>query len=461
MNVCAKFADLDFKVECSDIVLSFRGIVPVEVKGPGELWQDDKGSLQFKVYLTTEGHEALTQHIHKARVAGQLLGDEDFIELVAYDFTGQVWSAQSVFPNLPFFGLNGGLATGTLNQLCQRIKLPDTASKTQVAVRFLGKIRFPANKSTKTETHVGEYMAGSSVSLNVAMLEAREHQFSIYLEGDHTVVAALVPSGMDEMTVVANIQAALQFVTGNELTPLTVEATIGDNEILTLLSARTTGPKGAIYPPIKAQAVDFDGHFWRLFSDYFLYVANYAAEDRHPVSNFISMTIESSVASMEAGLLALGVGVEGVASHTLVINGATPSAELIEELDRIDEAVSTVKMSEATRNRLKGTLSGLRRIRVTDLLKAFVTNHSLAEGSYAAWSKLRNTMFHGSSLGGDNVEMTLQRRGIVITLLYSLVFEAIGYYGPFINYGVKGWPQSNWPMSALSNEPVTSMASIS
>lgn len=444
MNICAQFADLDFKSECSEIILTCRGLQPVEVKGPGELWQDEKGTIQFKVFLTSGGHEALSYHLQKPRVAGQLLGDNDCFKLVGHDFKGAVWSAESVFPKQRF-GFNGGLATGTVHQLRQRTELPDAATKTHVVVRFLGKIKFPANQSTKTVTHVGDREAGSSWSMNAAKVEAGECQFSIRVESDHTVVAALVPARMDVMTVAVNVQAALQFVTGTELTPLTVQATVGNNEIVTLLSARTTGPKGAVSPPLRAQSTDFGGDFWRLFADYFSYVAIYGGKDWHPVSNHISMMIESSVASLEAGLLALAVAVEGIASQTLVANRATPSDELTEEVDRIVEAVSNVAMSQTTRNRLMGSLDGLRRIRVTDLLKAFETRHSLTGGTYEAWSKMRNTVAHGSSLGGGNVELIFQRREMVTTLLYALVFEAIGYSGPFVNYGVKGWPNSSWP----------------
>lgn len=445
MNHCAKFANLDFNADCPEMILSYQAEQSKEIKGSGEIWQDEKGTIRFKIYLTGESLDLLVIHLDKTKVAGKLLNHNDYFNLTAYDYTGPIWSANSIYPDTRK-GPNGGMAVGKIYQLKKHYVLSSELQKSCVTVRFLGKTNFPANLATQTETRVGERLVSSSGSMNAAEATIDDSIFKIGIEGKHTVASLCLTGPIDPTFIASNIEAALQFATGRELTRLTVESSEKNIINSTLCSAKTTGPKGYIQSPLNVNTFDTNGHFWQLFSDYYRHVSSNESLKNNPLSNHISMAIESSVATMEAAVLALAVGVEGIAKHTLKAEAKTQNNELLEEIELVSKAISNLTISETTKKRIQGSINALKNVRTTDLLKNFIENSSLSKGTYEAWNTLRNKVAHGSGLQYEDIELNLQFRDKVIALMYALVFDAIGYKGTFVNYGLVGWPESTWPI---------------
>lgn len=76
-----EFADIKFKRDCTNIILTEHGDgIPLIFQGPGEIWQDDSGQLQFKCFAM-DGFKEFQNHqikrINSSEV-GQLVPTDDF-----------------------------------------------------------------------------------------------------------------------------------------------------------------------------------------------------------------------------------------------------------------------------------------------------------------------------------------------------------------------------------------------
>lgn len=446
------FADREFRIECNDMVLFREGDDPLVLRGPGEIWQDDDGQIQFKIFLPQVDYEALSAHLGRKRVAGKLLGDDDYFEFQAEELSGTIWFSDSVFPSTRG-GLSGGLAKGTLQKLVSERELPSSTSKGSVRMRFDGKLRFPANQGSAVVKTVGEREVSRNMATDSARAESGDFSFNVRIEGKHTVVSASIPAAMNPELAEFRIRESLQFVLGREIDPLAVETYFGAINATKLLSAKFSKTKGRIQPPVRFQMVDWDDHFWNLFLSYFNYVSVDEREGWHPVSEHIGSTIQSSAASLGSEILALSVAVEGISG--IVCAAGLPEKTLLEDLANVAEALKDVKINETTRNRISGALSGMKKPRNSDMLRAFVEESKIPFARFESWKRLRHAAAHGASLHGRAIEDVLVLRSEVTMLLYSLVFHAIGYSGPRIDYSVEGWPEADWPITLLGPEPVS------
>jgi hypothetical protein len=451
MNAASLFADRNFRIECNDMAIFQEGDDPLVLRGPGEIWLDDDGQIQFKTFLSDNDYALLFRHAQRPRVAGQLISDDDYFRFEAQQFTGPFWVSDSVFP-IPRGGFASGVATGTLHHLENRVDLPTTATRQHILTRFSGKLKFPPNQGSEVVRTVGDRELSRSMANDTARVTFDDFSFEVRIENDHTVVAASFPRDIDRSPNESRVREVLQFVLGREINPVVIETTAGDIHIVKLLSSRFSKTKGRIPPPVKIQPFDFGGHFWRLFSDYFRYAFAYEGEGWHPVSEHIGSAIESSSASLGSEILALSVAVEGIAGIVCSASGAE-DASLLEDLDRVAAALENVEMSQTTRNRITGSLGSMRRPRNSDFLRAFVAGSGLPISLFSSWGRLRHAAAHGASLHGREIEEVIALRNQVTMLMYSLVFNAIGYSGPRTDYSLVGWPEANWPIAGPEPAP--------
>ncbi|MBB5033124.1 hypothetical protein [Prosthecobacter vanneervenii] len=447
MKTPAEFADRNFKIECSQITLRQGGQGSLVIGGPGELWQDDDGHIQFKIFVSEEHYEALNTHRNGTkRVLGQLVKEEDCFTLVAQTFSGPVWTSESVFPNRRG-GLASGIAYGTIHELLYECSVPVESKAVSATIRLPDKISFPCNQGTETVTKRGDKEAGNSWNLNSAEYIHEKFMFRIHPEGDHTVAQISMKEGPDALVMARRLHESLQFVLGLELDLLVIE-TIGDGKMTTMLrSASNSKIKGSIPPPLRFQKIDPQSQFWMMFASYFCAVITATSSEPHPISQHLGSVIESTVASLGAEVLALTVAVEGLAGLTTSAQVSNTVA-ISEELNAVKKALVGVSLSDSTRARVIGALDAMTKIRNSDLLRIFLAEQQLPPALYKSWSRLRNAAAHGGGLGGREIEDVIRLRDEVRMLLYSLVLHLIGYSGLRTDYSQQGWPDCHWPIAA-------------
>ncbi len=341
-------------------------------------------------------------------------------------------------------GSLSGLARGTLRELVRQVEVPRTGGNGGILIRFDGKLKLPPNQGSSEVKTVGKRQISRKTSMDSVRVESGEFSFEVRIEGRHTVVSLSLPLSIDRNQAESRIQESLQFVLGMEIDPLVVETYFGDLETTKLLSANCSKRKGKIPPPVKIQSFDWDGHFWRLFSDYFKYVMTDVGIGWHPVSEHIGSAIESSAASLGSELLALSVAVEGISG--IVCKSARLTEGLLRDLEKVTEALRRLEIADVTRNRIEGAMGGMKKPRNSDLLRDFVAATGLPFSLFESWTRLRHAAAHGVGLHERKIEDLLLLRDQVRMLFYSLIFHAVGYSGPRVDYAQEGWPETSWPV---------------
>lgn len=463
MDLKQIFADGKFKTECSQMVLTNVGNPQLSIAGPGEIWQDEEGVLRFKMFAGRDACRALYEHLGRPSVVGQVIPDGDFFNLQAQGLDANIWNAGRLLPSLQWGGDNG-LARGSIGELTQARDCPANATA-HVEVRFRGKLDFPSNRFTQTIVRVGGRDRQTSNSLNVAFAEDGNYQFEARHQSSHTVVSLALPVGELTEVTASRIREALQFVLGKQLAVMVVEISSGGQQVTRFTSTSADRGNGDMSPPLHFRRVDEAGNVWRMFCNYFRRVHADNANGWHPISTHIGSVIESSAASLDTEILALGVAVEGLAGVCFQ-NLAPVSPAFLRELDALQAALPTIRvtqpggveeavaLSEQTLGRINGSLNNMRNPRNSDILRAFIRDNRLPNGLYNSWSRLRNTSAHGGGGGGRDIEMILRLRSEVLSLLYSITFAAINYTGPRTDYSQPGWPTGAWPIPQLASAAV-------
>jgi len=442
MNTKYDFADQNFKIECCKMMLSKGGETSLSLEGPGEIWQDHEGVLQYKIFLNEESFLSLGDLQFRSFPPGQLIKDDDFFTLHARDISLPVWVGPQIIPNARG-GLHEGLAHGRLSELIQEEPYPEEAEFDVVLLRFKGRIEFPSNRGTETVVKVGGQKRSTSHTLNVAFVDVAGFTFEMRHEREHTVASLRLPAGTATAATPSRIQEALQFVLGQQLAVMVVE-TMEAGQHLTRLTSPSHG-HGKRPPPLQFRSLDFDGNFWRMFTDYFLHVHADSESGWHPTSCHVGSVIESAAASLDIGVLALSVAVEGLAGESFLAL-VPDNPELLNDLDKVKKTVDGMTLSETALNRIVGALGAMKSPRKSDALRAFITHNNMPAGLYKSWSSLRNMSAHGSMARGNNIEQLLRLKYEVLSLFYSLVFATINYKGPRIDYSLSGWPVQDWPI---------------
>ncbi|MEO8360701.1 MAG: hypothetical protein ABI672_11780 [Vicinamibacteria bacterium] len=411
----------------------------MEISGPGEIWQDAEGVLQFKIFAGDGGWKVRADEAAHPKPIGELFREDDYFRLTTENPSGAPWQSERVLPRA---GLFDGIARGKLSELSRVAQCPLTKSAL-ARLYFRGKQEFPCNEGTRTVVQVGGQDRSIEDALNVAIFDEGTLAFEAAHEGEHTVLTLrLLPTDYHNATP-SRVYEALQFVMGKQLAWMALETTIGGEQLTRLIS--WTRPRASMLPPLTIDKVDPGGHFWRMFRDYFRYVHSDKGEQWHPVSRHVGSAIEAHGASMDASLLTLAVAVEGIAVDCF--SGLAPvSQETLREFDLVLSSVATLGLSEQVASRVSGSLRAMKQARGSDVVRAFIKEHALPEGLYKAWSLARNITTHGSARSLP-VEKMIGLGLETLSLFYALVLAAIGYRGSRTDYNAQDWPNTSWPVS--------------
>lgn len=434
------FAELKFKIECGEMVLTEAGNDPIELRGPGEIWQDENGVLQFKLFDDSLGYQKLFRKFMRFDGVGQLVPEEDYFTLNATSFSGQKWIAHRVCPE-PNEGLDGCFAHDRLHELIYTGERRPNLEFDFVELRFLGRLKFPSNPITHTGTRVGDRDHHTSYEWNAAFIDDGDFHFEMSYQGEHTIVNLRLPVGQRTPRTPSRIREALQFVLGQQLAVMVTEIVSGDTTETRLTSPERGREK--MPPPLQFRSADQDGHVWRMFANYFRHIHSDTKSGWHPISCHVGSVIEVSSAPLEVRVLALAVAVEGLAGCCFSELGKAGD-DFLEELNAVQEMLKTMKLR--SHDRIMGSIGAMRKPRNSDALRAFIANHHPSSDFYHSWSQLRHVSAHGGGLGGRDVKTVFPLQNQVLSLMYSIVFAAINYVGPRTDYSLMGWPRGTWPI---------------
>jgi hypothetical protein len=468
MTSARDFANLKFHLECAQVSLQRLQGSRLSVCGPGEIWQDEQGVLNFKLFIS-EGFSRFQHTCYQETKIGTLRKREDYFVLSASDCGGQGWYSPQVWPSSwQELGRDAGLVKGSFGQLLRTTSYPRISSY-WVEMRFRGNLNYPPTVNhVRTETLGDKQISLHSLD-GAARVVGEGYVMTFFHQESHTVVqyeGSMTPP----QALALRIQEALQFCLAS-LVECVAESTVSagiESEDIKLTSSRLPGGfvKGQ-HPPLRFHGHGNSKDFWSMFSRYFEYVSTNGCEGWHPISVRTREIIASRGVSLPSETLALAIGVEGVAKESeerlkaLLANGDCSVQNQDDENNaNLEEAIQIIqdelRMDSHAKNRILNQARSWLRQAPMKMVDRFLAAQQLPVELLKSWKTLRHRGAHGSGTGNLSAEDSIQLRNEVLYLFYSLVLAIIGYEGAFTDYSQPGWPATSTPPSANAPEPEVS-----
>lgn len=184
----------------------------------------------------------------------------------------------------------------------------------------------------------------------------------------------------------------------------------------------------------------------KLFEQYLSYVLPHEKR-HHPLWAQLNAIYEASASTfIDAQALTLAVAIESILGSEFP-NLGQPSKQ---EIKHIEEALAYWKQWKGdpkVKARITGSLSQFKKPRAGDKMRALAEHGAISAEAAKAWTRLRNANAHAYQQQTLTPDQFRDLLGVTQTLFYQLIFHAIGYRGPYCDYGSLGWPMRHYPPS--------------
>lgn len=446
-------ANIKFELDCYLIILTQDGNIenPIIYKGPGTIFQENEE--KFAVKLFCEGKVDIKEVLGKINrlIPGKIIERTNYYSLQAFDFSGNIWTASSIMPNI-----NGGvdfdsfLVSGVFSILHCHREESHQYKGTTLKLFYTGKHKIPCNTITRTHNIIGTEERGTSSKYNVAQFNINNIEYEILSEDDRLIVYMFSNNEDIAKSTAQRVHEGLQFVLA-KLNPWDVMLIQKGNVQYTILrTVPHSFQKSRVQPPLNFSDFDRVGDVWKLFELYINYCSTYKEEDWHPLFNLIHKVIESGEASIEAHALTLAVSIEGLLKLAFQ-EIALPDSKYIENIQKANEEISNSKIELNLISRLQGALGAMKMPRAKDRLLILQQSGIVEERLVKSWNNIRNSSTHADSVNLIEIQIYLDDCSSMCVLFYQLIFFTLGYDGEYTDYSVYGYPNKKYELKTLTS----------
>ena len=376
-------------------------------------------------------------------VSGEIIPDSYFYRLQATSVDGTTWNNPKVAIRLSP-GSAGTLVTFDLDFLTSSSPAKD-ATRTAAQFVFFEALPFPLTAATRT-TQKGPDDEQSSWKrdrgeLRTARMHMKYREWKE--EPAHTQFTAILlePAPLNFET---RLVEALRFTTAVPVSWVMLEY-VQNGMVHLELSPHRPARNHLVNEPLQARETPVD--FFRLLENYYVHSCGHAkGEEFSQLSAAIGALFALKGLDISEISLVVGVAIEALLKEEFSDLDET-DLELIAEVESVEEAIdSLMTIRENSRDRLKGSIGGLKSTRAQDKLIKLQKLGLITQSELQHWKKLRNTSAHGAlRVDPQKWQQLLQRIFAVTTLAYKLAFLRIGYFGPHTDYSSPGWPIAWFP----------------
>jgi len=452
------YMDRGFSIECSQMVLHQNTETsPAIYEGPGSIYQTPDGGLAFKFYPRTKGDfRALGRFFGPdAPKEGQIIPRDQYFRLRAVSMRGEEWLGERIFPDVSL-GVDGDqIVTGRLYELVKHVDDPRARDdKAYVSLNFAELFDFPGNTPRTTKTFLKGVQTSFSGDWSSAVFSTAELKFELHKHRGTVFLSASSESAVLPANLDMRICEALEFTFFVPARWVVREVHEGARYTAALRSFPKTKAKQSGRPPIKFSSVPSEPDVWRLFVKYLEYVLPHPESRWHPLSEDVHVVVTGDAGSLDAGLLALSVSVEGA----LVVgfpNLASPDDRLRQQITAATKLVCDSELDGPFKERLKGSLVAMNTPRAKDKLRALVDIGLIRKELLDCWASIRNSTVHASDIDPAEIGELYGRYQSVLTLFNELVILIIGYTGQYTDYSAPGWPRRNLDKTFPDERSVT------
>ena len=451
------YLDRGFSIECPQMVLRQNTEAsPAVYEGPGSIYQTPDGELAFKCYARTKGDfQALGRLLgSNASKVGQIIPRDQYFNLKAVSMRGEVWLGERVLPDVSQ-GVDGDqIVTGGLYELVKRVDDPTACDqKAYVSLNFAESFDFPGNTQRTTRTFLKGVQTSFSGDWSSAVFSAAELKCELHKHHGTVFLSASSESSMLPPNVDMRICEALEFTFFVPARWVVREVREGPRYMAALRPFPKIKAKQSGRPPIKFSSAPSESDVWRLFAKYLEYVLPHSESRWHPLSEDVHVVVTGDAGSLDAGLLALSVSVEG-ALLVGFANLATPDDRLHHQIAAATKLVCDSELDGSFKERLKGSLGAMNTPRAKDKLRALVDLGLIRKELMDCWASIRNSTVHASDIDPTEIGELYGRYQTALTLFNELVILIVGYTGQYTDYSAPGWPRRNFDKTFQESQNV-------
>jgi hypothetical protein len=267
MSILEDAARRQLRIECSEIRLTKGGAAPLAFKGPGIIWIDKDGQINFQFSLSDEENRTYdTSAIRQAYQAFDQPKEDDYFDISALSASGEVFQGKLLYPE---WADTAGIAKGKLIQLQSTTQV---AGQTQSMARMLLRRKIDLSQ---IEVPDGTCSSQSECRFELANGEKVE----IFDKGVYTeIVCSIRPQGIAQNRYWRMVEA-VEFAFGQSIYPCGIEVQEDGTSTIALSSANAgLENEGILEPPIHLRHRVHHFPITELIRRFYNYVLAYTKE---------------------------------------------------------------------------------------------------------------------------------------------------------------------------------------
>lgn len=432
-----------FHIDLLEMRLTRRGNAEDVYSGSGFIQQDAEGRVEFRLYDRTRQPTISFGSF----ILGSPIEDKQYYDLEARDISGRTWRASHVIVRESGAGVAGCICQGKLRQVSCVV---ETTSEDGLWMYLPGEVKLPTNAITRI---VEEALGNSSFRANINLWEVKSERYELLLtkaEGGLEVDGSFL-GNPPPLQFEQRLEEALWFTLAFPAKWTLLDTRKGGEHSFTIRTLRDKPWSPLLRPPLEPEHGEQADHIGRMFVLYLDYILPYAKPPYyHPTSVTVYQALRASALSLNAEAWQLSVAVESLARSRFPELGR-PSTD---DLTAFDEAVKYVEGwtgDEGVKRRIVRAISTWRGSNPREVLKQLVKKGVITEQQVEAWNAIRHRIAHGHELL-DVLDELPDLCDTVYMAFVRMMFEVIGYSGPYTDRAARGWPQVLYEVKGQMSE---------
>jgi hypothetical protein len=435
---------------------------PATYTGCGLLLVHADKEFELRMYVTgSESHsqksiEDMERFLQEVQ-SGDVLPASEYFQFSGVDFDGLEWVCDRVAVDVYDQG-HGIVITGHLRDVLRHEATGlSRAQRASASVYIFDDLRVALDRYESTQTLVDGRAVSLSTKPVFAAFKSAGLEFTVRREESERgsiVVCATSADAALPTSLEVRIEEALSYVTASSARWCLVEKRF-DTKREVLMVPRRLARKSLLEEPVDSSRFGGATDFWRLFSAYLEYVLQHTDPDTyHPISSQLFHVVAGETQQLDLIALTVGVAVEGVLNVAFT-DFAKPSNEFLNAREALAKRLVTVRCTnQELGRRIRGALETMKSptSSATDKLKLLEASGVVTDTLVGNWKKLRNKSAHPNGKYDPSAQAELYAQcNSVYTMLNRLIFQAIGYQGPYSDFSKRGWPIDHFSPQSVEN----------
>ena len=377
---------------------------------------------------------------------GAFIPDDHFYDLEARDIRGRTWRAERILPRVDVTTeINGCICKGTTWQITCAEELSASFTKNGLWMYLPGEFKIPTTAGTRV---VREALEDKSYGFELNLWKIESDRFELLLtKVDNGIeVNASQAEGSFPEHFDMRLEESLWFALAVPAKWSLLEEVKRGEHRFTIRALGDGSIRPRLRPPLEPGHGQPAIHLGEMLTRYLEHILPYTEPRYHPLSVAIYRNLRASALSLDSEALWISVSIETVIQQCFKQLG-NPEQIFLNNLNEAIKHVEKWMGDPAIKQRIVNNIRQWRGQNTREALNQLVRMGVISDQQLAAWNRIRNRMAHGQQIR-DLLEELSGLCDLTYMALLRLLFEVIGYSGPYTDRSVEGWPTVEYNVRA-------------